>query len=363
MTLLSNPLNVTLLASQILSAPAIWRNPDGIRTSIHVLSAFNAASIQKLEQDSPISSFSPYPAKEGLSKEVWVKAVVKGADDRSPRWKHMLLLGGLLLGFEGQDRHGLPLALGRTLESAIVTAGNFALQDIRENHGLDASTIALVLSNVSDILNNTERSRLNHDLLLPTLIRAMFFTKGGLDWGYFLGTMDSDIGQIASNKFNWSPKSSTYHQVQRMASGPLVAALGSLSKLSAYCVENVKDSNLLFSITSDFSAFSRSLSVQWRQNKLSEIDITEEVDFLHEESITSTLPLLWQVLKNVLFAIIIVQRSLLGRVLGDGKLQPAQGKSISNDEKTSLTVFSTNHRCTDAVHAAEHVFHLFPPRQ
>ena len=326
LTLLSNPLNITLLASHILSAPAIWQNPDGVRTSLQVLGTFNSASIQKLEQDDPNSSFSPHPAGEGLAHDEWVKAIVKGADDRSSRWKHLLLLSGLLLGFEGQGRHRLPLALRENLKSAIIKAANYALQDVKEEDGLDASTTAIVLSNVSDIISPAERSYLNHDLLLPILIRAIFFTKGGINWGYFLGTMDSDIVQTTNNKFNWSSKSSTYHQVQRMASSPLYNTIGPLSKLSAYCVENVKNISLLFSMISDLLAFSRSLNLQWQQNKLSEIDPTEEDEFLHEESVKSTIPLLWRVLKSVLFATIIIQRSLLGRVLGDWRLPITQGR-------------------------------------
>ena len=363
MTLLSNPLNITLLSSHILSAPAIWYSPDGLRTSIHILSVFNAASIQILENETQSSPSLPYLAREGLDKEAWVKAVVKGADDRSPRWKHLLLLGGLLLGFENQDRHGLPPALRRTLEDAVITAGNLALQTREEDSELSALTTTVVLSNVSDILSDAVRSRIDHDLLLPLLVRTMFFTKGGLEWGYFLGTMDSDVVQTIGNKFNWSPKSSSYVQVQRMVSGPLVASLGSLSRLTAFCVDNVKNVDLLFTMTSDISAFSRSLSVQWRQNKLSEIDVTEENVFLHEESLKSSLPLLWQVLKSILFAIIIVQRSLLGRVLGDSRMSTREGtykpSRLTFQDLTSCRTFCSFQNTT---YSAKCLLHLISPR-
>ena len=267
----------------------------------------------------------PYPVREDLAKEEWVKAVVKGADDRSPRWKHMLVLGGLLLGFEGQDRHGLPPSLRRTVEGAIVKAGNLALEAAEEDGQLSTTTIAVVLSNVFDILDSHERSDINHERLLPLLIRTMFFTKGGLDWGYFLATLDADIIQTTDNKFNWSPKSSTYFQLQRMASGPLVGGLGALSRLTAFSVENVKTVDLLLAMTGNLFAFARSIGVQWRQNKLSEIDITEEGTFLHEETLSITLSPLWKVLKSTLFSVIVIQRSLLGRVLGDGQLSSNDG--------------------------------------
>ena len=288
---------------------------------------------------------------------------MKGADDRSPRWKHLLLLGGLLLGFENQDRRGLPPALRRTLEDAIITAGNLALQTGEEDNELSELTTAVVLSNVSDILSDTVRSRINHDLILPLLIRTMFFTRGGLEWGYFLGTMDADVVQAAGNKFNWSSKSSTYIQSQHVVSGPLIASLGSLSRLAAFCIDNVRDVDLLFEMTSDISAFSRSLSVQWRQNKLSEIDITEENIFLDEETLKTTLPLLWQVLKSTLFAVIIVQRSLLGRVLGDARMSAREGKRrYSRSRMQYLTILRAVCSFQDPTLSEKSFIYLTPPR-
>ena len=363
LTLLSNPLNVTLLTSHILSAPAIWCNPDGLRTPLRILSVFNVASIQKLENETPLKVVAPYPASEGLAKEEWVKAVIKGANDRSPRWKHLLLLGGLLLGFESQDRHSLSPSLRRTLEGAIVKAGNLALLAMEEDNRLSATSIAVVLSNVFDVLGNHERSGINHELLLPLLIRTIFFTKGGLDWGYFLGTLDADITQTTDNKFNWSPKSSTYFQFQRMASGPLVGALGALSRLTAFCVEKARSADLLLTMTSDLSAFARSLGVQWRQNKLSEIDVTEEGTFLHDETLNTTLPPLWQVLKSTLFAVVIVQRSLLGRILSDGQLPSNDGRCgeplVLLQE---LTLLSALRCCSNPPYFTEPLLCFSPPR-
>lgn len=362
LTLLSNPLNVTLLTSHTLSAPAIWCNPDGLHTPLRILSVFNVASIQKLENEIPLKAVAPYPAREGLVKEEWVKAVVKGADDRSPRWKHLLLLGGLLLGFESQDRHGLPPSLRRTMEGAIVKAGNLALQDIEEDDQLSATSIAVVLSNVFDILGSRERSGINHESLLPLLIRTIFFTKGGLDWGYFLGTLDADITQTTDNKFNWSPNSSTYFQLQRMASGPLVGALGALSRLTAFCVENVRSADLLLTMIGDLSTFARSLGVQWRQNKLSEIDITEEGTFLHDVTLNNTLPPLWQVLKSTLFAVIIIQRSLLGRILGDGQLSSDDGRyGILLSLLQELTLSSAFHCYSNTPYFTEPLLYFSSP--
>lgn len=318
--MLSNPLNITVLTSQLLSAPAIWYRPDGLRTSLRILSIFNTASIRILEQKRAAPRSGGYRAGRDITKEDWVKAVVKGADDRSPRWRHLLVIGGLLSGFESEGRGGLPTALRRILEGAIVKAANLALEESGPNRGLDTSSLAMVLSYIFDLLSAVERAQIKHDLLLPVLCEACFFSRDGLYWGYFLGTMDADVVQGEGSKFDWSTRSTTYYQLQRTSSEPLVASLGSLSRLTAFSVEMVRSVDLLAVFVDDLSAFTRSLCVQWRQNKLSEVDITDEAAFLSEEALQSSLPLLWQVLKMTTFAIIISLRALLGRVLGDGAI-------------------------------------------
>src|SRR5271154_6475464 len=97
---LSNPLNITLLSSQLLTSPAIWDNVRKLEDCRRIFSIFFTATRQLL---SPNNTTTPTP-KSCLSTEEWITAVVKGADDSSPRWRHLLLLGGVLLGV-GQPEH------------------------------------------------------------------------------------------------------------------------------------------------------------------------------------------------------------------------------------------------------------------
>ena len=262
-----------------------------------------------------------------LSREDWVKAVVNGANAKSPRWKHLLVLGGLLTGFESQERRGLSAALRRSMEGAAVKAANLAMQEVNAADQLGSSTICMVFGHLLDLLSNFERGQIEHDRLLPLLIQNLFLSKAGLNWGYFLGPIDMDVVQVTKNTFEWSPRSSTYVQLQRIASGPLIASFGSLSRLISLCVYSGGDVDTLFKSMEDLAAFTRSLTVQWRQTKLSEVDLVEESVFLSDVTIKSTLPLLWRVLKSTMFAIVTIQRAFLGRVLGDGRIPATQGKA------------------------------------
>ena len=245
---------------------------------------------------------------------------MKGADDKSARWKHLIVLGGLLTGFEAHERQCLPLKLRELLESAIVTAVNLSLEAEEEGSHQDRLTILIVLAHSFDLLSVHEKLKLNAFRLLPVLMSAVYFSKEGLHRGYFLGTMDSDIVQGKQNKFNWSERSASFYQVQHIATGPILSTLGSLSKLTAFCVESVLDTSLVFNVLDDLTAFSRSLSVQWRQNKLSELDASEEELFLAADALERTLPLLWQVLKSAMFSVVIVQSALISRSLRDPRM-------------------------------------------
>ena len=349
----------------LLSAPAIWSAHSNLRTSLQVLTTFHAAGAQILQRDA--RSFShqqgAYPVQKELPREEWVRAIVKGADDRSERWKHILVLGGLLTGFEAYERRGLSEKLRRDLERAVVTAANQALNDAEADSEVAPNTICLVLGHCFDLLSGLEKDKLDKEKLLPLLIRMTYFSKEGLHSGYFLGTMDADVLQGNNDKFNWSGKSSTFYHVRWMATGPTVSALGTLSRIAAFYVERVRDTGLLFKVAEDMAIFSRSICIQWRQNKLSELDVTEEDMFLSEEAISTTLPLLWQVLKSTMFSTVIIQGALMSRILGDGSVPASRGKlsqSLSPISKTKE--HSASRRNSNPPRPPQPLLHLLPPR-
>ncbi|KAL1643949.1 hypothetical protein SLS58_004624 [Diplodia intermedia] len=327
LTTLTNPLNIQLLVSQLLSAPAIWERPDGLRTCRGVMSLFHSAALSILqhERDAREGTAKPplpgqMPVGGGMSTEDWATAVVRGADDRSPRWKHLLVLGGLLLGSGAEEDCRLPSGVEAKLQGALVQATNLALLHVRDGDELGAHCIALVLNHTFPVLSETEKAQVDYDHLLPVLIGAAFFSNEGFQSAYFLGTVDPDVVEEADQKLNWSAQSSSFHQIQRITTRPLMASMGPFSRLVAHTVENVRDPWLIQTMMDDLAGFARALTLQWRQNKLSAVDLFEESQYLHLETIRTTSPLLWRILKNALFATVIILRGTLGRMLGDSAL-------------------------------------------
>lgn len=326
-----------------MSAPALW-HPEAaapnstLYTCRQILGLYNTAALTILQRESAAEHEDPKPVysytaaanvkRDGLKKEKWVTAAVKGADDKSPRWRHVLLIGGILIGFEASDRKGLPSWLRSKLESALVTAANLALeeQEVARQRGqyvdpVSGYSVALALNHAFPLLSDFERLQVNYDLLLPVLVDATLFSNEGLRAGYFLGAIDNDVKPAAAGvKFMWSARSESYSRVREISASPLISSLGPLSRLVAHSVENVQNPALVLGMMERLVEFTRTIMVQWRQNKLSEIDSSEEGEFLEQESLKVTVPVLWQLLRTSMFACVIILRAVLGRVLSDGVL-------------------------------------------
>ena len=319
LSLLTNPLNVSLLASQLLTAPAIWEHHVDLQVCRKVLSVFTTAAvaIMRNEEADETKLRSPYGPPRKIERDAWVKAVVNGADERSPRWRHMLLIGGLLIGFEGQNKQGLPVHIRNKLQSALVQATQFALSDLDDVRRIDAHCITMVLNYAFELLPDPERNQLDYDRLLPLMMQTTYLSPEGLEGGYFLGAIDEDLIETPGRHLEWSQQCPSYERVRQMAASPLMTALGPLSRLLAHAVENVRDPILVSQTTDVLANFARTMAVQWRLNKLSGIDAAEEKELLHADSQKTTIPLLWKLLRNSFYSVVIVLRSVLGRVIND----------------------------------------------
>lgn len=218
LTTLGNPHNLSLLTSHLLTAPALWDRPDGIRAPLRLLSVFHAAVSTLIThfndarfQKAPRLPPGQSPIGGGLSLDEWIRAIVAGADDRSQRWKHVVVLGGLLIGMGNLEEQGMDLywasAMRKRVEVALVRATNLALIEVRERSetdGLGGQTITLVLNHTFGCLADIERAQLDYDLLLPVLIGTAYYSSEGFQSAYFLGGLDLDVRVAQSGRLDWS---------------------------------------------------------------------------------------------------------------------------------------------------------------
>jgi hypothetical protein len=184
----------------------------------------------------------------------------------------------------------------------------------------------MVLNYTFELLSDFERGKINYDRLLPAMVQAAFFSSEGLEGGYFLGSIDQDVVEAPGKRFKWSSNSPTFGIVSAISARPLVSTLGPLSRLISHSVDNVEDPRIVGQTVDYLADFVRTLMVQWRQNKLSEIDVAEEAEFLDAESREVTLPALWKTLRNCLYSIVITLRAVLGRTINDPALAANSSK-------------------------------------
>jgi len=336
LTNLSNPLNVSLLTSQLLTAPAIWARGDGIRACFRIISLFNTAAIHvrrnELEnaklKDAPAqpppqsyaAGFAPPPQQPqrrggGISSNAWAAAVLKGADDQSVRWQHLLVFTGVLLGFEGNNRSSLSSNMRNTLEKAVVTAANLAVRNRTPEPPAPPSPVALALNYAFPLLAESVRAELDSDALVPVLAQAML-GPDCLEEGVFVASIDIDVKQV-DEKFHWAENSPSFLHISQLERKPLVSGLGPLSRLLAHAVQHSRNSQAVMQLLDDLVAFTGRLLQYWESCKLSELEMSEEEFFLTPEMLQTTWTALWLFLKKIMYAVVAVLHAIVARSLID----------------------------------------------
>ncbi|KAK4241729.1 peroxisomal membrane protein PEX17 [Achaetomium macrosporum] len=320
LTNLSNPLNVSLLTSQLLTAPAIWGRRDGLRACYRIISIYNTAAIHVRRNELENAKNKGQPRAGGvLGSDAWTAAVLKGADDQSGRWQHLLVFSGVLMGMESGNRHSLSRGMRATVERAVVTAANLALRIRAPEPPAPSGPVALALNYVFPLLSESARAGLDCDALVPVATRAML-GGDGLQDGLFLATIDQDVRQ-SEQKFMWADNSPSCLHLKQLEQKPLISGLGPLSRLLAHGVQHARDSGVVLQLQDDLLAFTERLLQYWQANKLSELEISEEELFLTPETLKGTWPALWQFLKKVMYAVVAVLQAVVARSLIDRNLK------------------------------------------
>ncbi|KAL1843399.1 hypothetical protein VTJ49DRAFT_1749 [Mycothermus thermophilus] len=336
LTSLSNPLNLSLLTSQLLTAPAIWARRDGMRACYRIISIYNTAAIHvrrneienaknkiKAKKDAHLQPPYPPPHPQrlggGLSSDAWAAAVLKGADGHSGRWQHLLVFTGVLMGMEGADRRSLSPSMRRTVERAVVTAANLAVRIRDPEPPAPEGPVAMALNYAFPLLSEGSLAGLDCDALVPVVTRAMF-GPDGLHDGLFLASIDQDVRQ-SDEKFAWLGDSPSYRHLQVLEARPIVASLGPLARLLGHAVEHARDATVVLQLQDDLVAFTGRLLHNWQANKLSELEASEESIFLTPETLETTWPVLWQFLKKVMYAVVAALHAIAARGLLDRRLR------------------------------------------
>ncbi|KAI1078372.1 hypothetical protein F5B20DRAFT_592001 [Whalleya microplaca] len=317
LTNLNNPLNLSLLTSHFLTARAIWQSPDGLRTCLRIISIYNTAAIHVRRNELDNANLAPGQPQvgSGVNAEDWARAVAKGADDRSSRWKHLLVLTGVLMGMESDDRRSLSWSLRSTLEQAVIKAANLALEDPIQTGWLGRGATVLALTYAFPILSESNKHMLHCNVLLPAIVEAMLGDEG-FQHGEFISSITGDVPFEQQNP-TWRLNSHSIAQLQRLESRPLAQNMGPLSRLAAYAVQFAADSNIVLQAQDELLGFTGRLLEMWSQCSLSNIDLSVEAVTLSPDILQGPWPMLWELLRKILYTVVATLQPIVGRSLLD----------------------------------------------
>lgn len=319
LTELTNPLNLGLLTSQLLTAPAVWLQPGGIRTSVRVISIYNTAAARIHNYEVASRDRNEPHEGSGLSCEEWTRSVVKGADDRSKRWQHLLVLTGVLMGMESSNRQSLSRGLRNTLEQAVVMAANLALERREEDGPVAGASIVMALNFAFPMLSEYHRSLINCNALLPMIVWTVT-AEEGLAHGQFLAPISVETVESPNHLLAWSPSTPSFHFIQELDRRPTLANMGPLARLAGYAVQQATDTQAVIAAQDALVAFTNNVLDIWRSNRLSDIDPALEGNVLTQETLTSTWPVLWNLLRKLMFGTVAILQAIVSRSLLDPRM-------------------------------------------
>ena len=174
--------------------------------------------------------------------------------------------------------------------------------------------MSLVLSHAMQSLSHKAKSQINYDALLPAIIKSIYFSREGFQSGYFLPTIDHDI-VVTDGKLVWPSKSNSFLELQERSARPLFVSMSSLAKLAGMAIKEAHDVRAVHALLDSIQRFSNTMASQWKTNQLSAIPMSEEGRLVHEESLRATVPVVWQILKTVLFTTTLILQELTARVI------------------------------------------------
>ncbi|PHH73625.1 hypothetical protein CDD80_3669 [Ophiocordyceps camponoti-rufipedis] len=349
---LSNPLNLGILTSQLLTAPAIWHRQDGSKTAMRIIGIYKTAASKVRAGNVDVGEV------RRLGCDEWARAVVKGADDGSPPWRHLLVLTGVLLGMETGDGSCLSWRLGRALQQAVVVAANLALRNVGRDGPMAAVSIVTALIFAFPILSDGNRASIDHDALLPIAVGVITGDEGFCD-GRFLAAVGRDTVVNASGLLSWPLNSPSHRLVQELQGRNMMVNMGPLSKLAAFATQHAPTSAVVLRAHEALLRFTGRVLEAWRGNPLSGIDPEDDKGRMSVETQQMTWPLLSGVLRKLMYGSVavlqaIVSRSLVDRaMMGDDVAPGVAARSLhvlrnlffisSRDGNSSFEVYTFSH--------------------
>lgn len=192
----------------------------------------------------------------------------------------------------------------------------------------------MVLTHAIRSLSDKAKLQINYDALLPAIIKSIYFSHEGFQSGYFLAAIDHDM-VLTDWKLTWPSKSNSFLELQERTARPLFVSMSNLANLAGSAIKATHDVRSVHALLDSIQQFSHSVASQWKTNRLSSVPMPEEVRLVDEQSLKVTIPVVWQILKLVLFTTIIILQGLITRITQYPTFYRRDSKHILSSEVIS----------------------------
>ena len=104
--------------------------------------------------------------------------------------------------------------------------------------------------------------------------------------------------------------------------------MSGIARLAGIAVKEARDVRAIHALLDRLSEFSQTLVTQWKMNRLSQVSMVDEPDLIDIDSRKQTIPVVWQILKMVLFTTILVLQELATRLIQSPEMADVRSRSI-----------------------------------
>lgn len=164
---------------------------------------------------------------------------------------------------------------------------------------------------------------IDYDALLPVVLRSIFYSSEGFQSGYFLSKIENDV-VLKDGLLVWPSKSNSLLELQHRLSRPLFTSMSGVAKLASTCVREAKTPGSIHTLLDRLNEFTHTLTTQWNMTRLSGVSQVDEPRLIDKDSRRATMPVVWQMLKMVLFTAVVIVVEVSARLVkeeewGDGR--------------------------------------------
>ncbi|OLL26313.1 Peroxisomal membrane protein PEX17 [Neolecta irregularis DAH-3] len=321
-----NSRNVTLLTRALIQSPALWKQSQ-LTNAILIYHCFFTAAQGKVEMGFPY-----------LNRKGWCDAILEALEHEEPAWKKIPILCGLMSGFCSTKRQ----FLSSNLRTMYLNTTRPVIQKVRKMNSLEDLDAVVWLWTWSRISRNAPKYTTRIVASQNTVFLAVqVFLQNSNSFIEALYSSNADIG-IENDRFCWKDSSTSYNSLHNYLKHPLHSHASSIARFLSEMLdasELIVDKGLLM-ISDELMKLSQKLLEAWKAVPFSNLEQSAEADSIEQQTLSTTLPTLWQAIKDLYFVAITLLQAVSTQMIHSRQISESTRIIVATKNLNILRNFS-----------------------